>query len=154
MFANQSAAFSCETAQCAAIGARVRDLQCTLSDPPDILTIRLQRFATIEKKKDEWVSEVIRNDVSFEEFLDIGEYTGTGDNVIYRLEGVVAHDCRTKRLEAGGHFIAVVRKHDGRTFSTLNDNQGVVSGATINELYSPRSNKTEFKPYMLVYSKL
>ena len=86
--------------------------------------------------------------------LDVGEYTATGDNVIYRLEGVVAHDCRTKTLEAGGHFIAVVRKHDGRTFSTLNDNQRVVNGATIDGLYFPRSNKTDFKPYMLVYSKL
>ena len=156
LFSNQTAPLKCSSALCNDTASKPRDIQVVYTDAPEILTIRLQRFRIYFDEDRKYQEKVIDADVDLEEFLDIGEFTDTGDNVIYRLEGVVAHDCRPDALRYGGHYIAAVRQYDGRTFCTLNDDQASqqLRGGTLHEMYWPRSYKADFKPYMLVYSKI
>ena len=119
---------------------------------PEILIIRLRRFAQDQDPVTKQLDNVkVMGDVPFSEYLNLGEFTESGDPLLYRLQGVVAHSGKTLKF---GHYIAAVRERNGRTFCSINDEHvGKERNGTVRELERPLSRKESFDPYILIYTK-
>jgi ubiquitin C-terminal hydrolase len=94
----------------------------------------------------------LSDDIDFDEFLNLGEFSRSGKPIIYKLQSVVAHKGTLDR----GHYIAAVRSFDGTSFCSINDDQptGRGKGGSVVELQEPRSMSRSFDPYLLFYSKV
>lgn len=143
---------ACDSTACKKIAKKecdrsfLRERIMAISKAPEILIIRLARFGGVEDKEsgrfEEWK---LTNDVAFEEYLNLGEFTESKDPLFYQLMGVVAHggDQLTK-----GHYIAAVRKQCGKDFCSVNDDQdiGTEVNGTVEELEAPVSLSADFDP--------
>jgi hypothetical protein len=96
--------------------AVTRETKKILTQTPQILVIQLNRG--------NFNGDKYREDVAYEEFLDLSEFQAEGveDTLLYRLDSVVAHN--GERLDAG-HYVAAVRNHNGKTFCTISDDTGI-----------------------------
>ncbi|CAK4033863.1 cysteine ase [Lecanosticta acicola] len=116
---------------------------------PEILFLRLGRFITAYTRPFE---RKIRTVVPYDEYLNLGEFTESGDDLMYRLDGVVAHGGAGLRR---GHWIAVCRDSEGRRFATLNDDVAVgPSRGSFEEMRTPTSGGFKGDPYVLVYTRM
>ncbi|KAK5122775.1 hypothetical protein LTR85_003690 [Meristemomyces frigidus] len=130
-----------------------REQRRAITKTPEILVVRLVRFATGGKLADGNLKTVkIGNRCAFEEYLKLGEFTADGEPLLYRLDGVVAHGGTSE----SGRYIAAVREPDGKSFCSINDDRAIERKrrGTVQELERPQSGGVEFDPYVLVYSKV
>jgi uncharacterized UBP type Zn finger protein len=93
----------------------------------------------------------IHNSVPFEEYLNLGQFTASETPILYQLQGVIGHS--GDRISSG-HYIAAVRKPDGSSFCSINDDNAISQdkGGDVHELYNIRSRNTDFIPYVLFLS--
>lgn len=148
----------CESAACLAKfgekaegSTRIRTKLITSA--PEILVIRLVRFKQVWDRKGQLRGIKIPDEVSFEEYLNLGEFAESQEPLFYKLMGVVSH--QGKNITSG-HYIAAVREDDGNKFSSINDDRRIAKeqGGTVEELERPLSYNKSFDPYVLVYSKV
>ena len=116
---------------------------------PEILVIRLKRDG-MDPETGEHIK--ITGQVPLEEYINLGEFTESGAPLFYQLQGVISHDGETILF---GHYIASVRKPDGKTFCSINDKiiQETRAGY-LEELQFPRNSEKDFEPYVLFYTKV
>ncbi|KAK5172521.1 uncharacterized protein LTR77_002641 [Saxophila tyrrhenica] len=84
--------------------------------------------------------------------MDLGEFTREKEPLLYKLQGVVAHDGTLK----AGHYIAAVRQLEGIAFRTINDDEvrKISTGmGNVTELKKPGTLRQDFDPCILFYSK-
>lgn len=148
----------CESADCVAkFGEKAEGssrLRIKLiTSAPEILVIRLVRFRQVWDKRGQLRDIKIPEKVSFEEYLNLGDFTESQEPLFYKLMGVVCHQGRNI---TSGHYIAAVREDDGNKFSSINDDRRIAKerGGTVEELELPQSYNKSFDPYVLVYSKV
>lgn len=122
-----------------------RDITIQIVRAPDVLFIMLLRFAWDHKYR----QVKIKDHVPYPEYLDLSEFLADPGDLVYRLDGVTAHSGATV---SGGHYIAAVRGHDGRTFAILDDER-VRSNRTFDDMQKPRSRTGAFSPYILMYTR-
>ncbi|SMQ47799.1 unnamed protein product [Zymoseptoria tritici ST99CH_3D7] len=168
----------CDSAQCKDSGGPgdqfIKGLPYTkrIARAPNVLAIKMQRaWSKYDPGKD--LSKArprnkIFERIDFEEYLSLGQYTTNGETVLYRLEGVVAH--QGPSLDSG-HYISAVRAFDGHEFQSLNDSKFLRRhwNGTMEEMRSPASERTHadfrnldfdaspdmcFQPYILIYSRV
>lgn len=147
---------SCDSYQCTArfgAGRRItRERRRYITQAPEILVLRLNRFTLDEVT---YRPMKLRDAVTFDEVINLGEFTRSGEPLLYKLQGVVAHS--GSQVDSG-HFIAAVRRLDGKNFYTLNDDQEIhqewPGEANVRELQFPRSRGVDFDPYLLFYSRV
>ncbi|KAK6399081.1 hypothetical protein LTR65_000639 [Meristemomyces frigidus] len=122
-----------------------------ITKSPEVLVVRLARFA-FGTADGEPAMVKVRNRCAFEEYLNLGEFTESGESLMYRLDGVVAHSGSV----TSGHYIAAVRERDGKSFCSINDDRSIARNrrGTVEELEQPQSMGTNFDPYVLVYSRV
>lgn len=122
-----------------------------LTKTPEVLLIQIIRFSGTA---DLGIVKFF-DAVQFEEYLNLGPFTKDGDDVMYRLDGVVAHKGRSI---VGGHYMAAVRDVASGRFVRANDDTQVgVSNrgrGSIIEMQRPSSWGADFEPYVLMYSKM
>lgn len=131
-----------------------RKFKFFITSAPEVLIIRLKRFNWYYGMTK--VPKKIKTPVPFDEYLNMGEFTQSGDDLMYRLDAVIAHSGNT--IEHG-HNIAVCREVSGRTFISLNDDSLVgpteKGRGSFQEMTTPRSGgKATFEPYVLMYTKM
>ena len=136
-------------------GGSKREVRKYVTKAPELLVIRLNRFATgVKDPVTERLEEVkISNPVSFEEYINMGEFTRSGAPIFYQLHGVIGH---SGDRTSSGHYVAAVRKPDGSTFCSINDDKAISEdrGCNVDELYRIRNMHGDFDPYVLFYSKV
>ena len=148
----------CESAECIEKfgedqDGKLRTRRTYITQAPEVLFIRLGRFAQkgITASGQVELSK-ITDDVKFEEYLNLGEFTESGEPLFYQLQGVVAHRGQLQ----SGHYLAAVRTQDGKTCCSISDDTFIGKGinGTIQELEWPGTKDDTFDPYVLVYSKV
>jgi ubiquitin C-terminal hydrolase len=150
-----SVPLQCDGAQCVAQRAQNPNYQnptqtehFEIEKEPEVLIFQLVRMTLTPNG----TTRKIANQVPFEEYLNMGPYIaeqgGERRDVMYRLDGVVAHAGPNL---TSGHYIAGVRDADGKKFSLINDQ--VVSARDVGALERPYWS-SNFEPYILIYSKL
>lgn len=139
-----------------------RTMTKRITQTPEVLLIHPKRFLTgPELGRDEYNVPLygpqvkLKDVVAFEEYLNIGAFTKHGDDVLYRLDGVVAHMGRDVDT---GHYIAVVREPDGVNFVTANDDVAVRRTSdgrgSFLEMRNTASLGSVAEPYVFFYSKV
>ena len=149
----------CESAECIAnfgknAEGRIRIRQKFIVQAPEVLVIRLVRYTSMwDYEEQEQVHTKIAEGATFEEYLDLTEFTRSEEPTMYQLQGVVAHNGETIN---SGHYIAAVRKADGKNFCSINDDVkiGKENRGCVEELEFPTSRGEDFTPYVLFYSKI
>ncbi|KAK3704088.1 hypothetical protein LTR37_014063 [Vermiconidia calcicola] len=149
----------CESAECIAnfgkkAEGRTRIRRKFIIQAPEILVIRLVRYTSMwDYEEQEQVQTKIADNVIFEEYLDLREFTRSEEHMMYQLQRVVAHNGETI---GSGHYIAAVRKADGKSFCSINDDVkiGKEMRGCVEELEFPTSRGEDFTPYVLFYSKI
>lgn len=117
----------CTSAQCLQphgedAPSQLRSKQRYITEAPEVLIIRIIRYARVETKSKGWVNKKLKDIVRYDEYLNLGEFTRSSEPLLYKLQGVVAH--RGSTLEAG-HYISAVRQPDGMNFRTISDDHVV-----------------------------
>lgn len=127
-----------------------RHITRKLTKTPEVLVLQVKRF--------DWGPrgpKKLFNKVQVEEYLNLGPFTKDRDDVMYRLDGVVAHKGGSI---SSGHYIAAVRNAEGTGFVRANDDTqvGTSTGGrgSVLEMQNPRSWHSDFQPYVLTYSKV
>lgn len=149
----------CESEQCIEkYGEKFEGFRRTrvklITKAPEIVVIRLNRFAWgVDEETNAEGPIKIDDQVDFEEYINLGDFTESGVPIIYQLQGVVAHG--GKRL-VPGHYIAAVREPNGKTFCSINDqiNIGTERNGEVHELQFPKNMHSSFDPFILFYSKI
>lgn len=129
----------------------------TITKAPEVLIVLQKRFAMSEGddglpklKNGRAIVEKLKEETWYEEYLNLGRYTEDEEDLLYRLDAVVAH--RGDRVSSG-HYIATVREANGVDFAIINDS--VVQGEqNSNVVKYPQSNGDQFEPYVMFYSKV
>ncbi|KAK3704087.1 hypothetical protein LTR37_014062 [Vermiconidia calcicola] len=115
-----------------------------ISQAPEVLCIELKRsgFGGTNKK--------IKDDIPYDEELDMTEFTEDESELKYRLFSVVAHSGPSPK---SGHHIAAVRKRE-KGFQTISDlDREELETPDFYELRYPSFEKRTFDPVLLFYSR-
>ena len=120
-----------------------------ITKAPEILIIQFER-ATMDEAGEQIK---LKDEVEFEEYVNLGEFTESEVPIMYQLQGVVAHMGDSLR---GGHWIAAFREPNGKRFCSINDQVdiGHAWNGSVHELQWPKNMKGDFNPGVLFYTKL
>lgn len=121
-----------------------------LTQTPGVLILQQKRFYE-EIEDGEIVQQKYMKKVRCEEYLNLGQYTHDGSDVIYRLDAIIAH--RGDEIRHG-HYIASVRAQDQDEYEVLNDRRIFATDDNRTFYYPEVDKRTEFQPYVLIYSKV
>ncbi|KAK3719690.1 hypothetical protein LTR37_004227 [Vermiconidia calcicola] len=124
---------------------QVLNLQWKISQAPELLCINLKRSGSAGTNKK------MKDDIPYNEELDLTEFTEDGSELKYRLFSVVAHSGTSPK---SGHYIAAVRKRE-EGFQTISDlDREEYKTPDFDELRYPSFEDTKFDPVLLFYSKI
>lgn len=158
---------ACESEEC--VQMRQRDEQLgspgshpqqeqtyTITEAPSTLVINLKR-GQFDKRS--FQSYKLKDDVPFDEELDLSRFTAGNTALKYRLYGVIAHSGPQPNY---GHWIAVVRHRNGTEYRTISDSR-IRRGHPADDFEemeypawgTDADGKAElFEPTVLVYQKI
>ncbi|KAM3423322.1 hypothetical protein BST61_g761 [Cercospora zeina] len=123
-----------------------------LTQTPEVLIVQQKRFYEDVTDSGDMIQLKDMEEVRCEEYLNLGQYTDDGSDVIYRLDAVIAHYGAEIQQ---GHYIAAVRSQDEYTLYEVLDDTTISPTDDRRLFYYPEdAEQTEFQPYVLIYSKI
>lgn len=144
--------FSCQSAHCRALNKAAppnQQEERDIIEAPQVQVIQLVRMKTsfvgghLQESK-------IGERVSYDDRLELEDFSKKKVRLSYQLTGVVAHN--GANLKAG-HYVAAVRRRGRDGFSVISDSEVGQSGGFA-EMADPMFDGRRFDAYLLVYSRL
>jgi len=105
------------------VSGKPRQRRKLITQTLEVLIVRLVRFAQEYRGASNTPIDIkIRDQCKYEEYLNLSEFTESGDPLPYQLDGVVAHNGKNV---GGSHYIAGIREQKGKAFCCINDDVAI-----------------------------